>query len=237
MILVIILFTLIYSIRKKKYNISILLLCMLSIISRCFIKNRFSIWNLLEGFNTDKLRFIPCSNNTNNMHNNYQLDYIDPINKKNDILQRLYSDDIDKMFTFPSCSVDQDYNFNKSYSGYFDRKIYSTDSIQQKINDNHNIVNDSLIYNDPELYRHPKDLETKIISDYDNEFKGDFENYLDENKNVIFSFNRGLKYTTCGDIDNKGTKYNCLYPSIFNNTNIDVLCTTNNDYCNNVCCK
>ena len=63
-----------------------------------------------------------------------------------------------------------------------------------------------------------------------------FENYLDYSNDVHYSFNRGLKYTTCGDIDNKGNRYHCPYPYIFNFKNIDTLCTMNNEYCNNVCC-
>jgi len=239
MILIILILALIYSYLNKRYNITILLLFMLSIsFNRCIFPNKFRLTDLIESFNTDKLQFIPCSDNVdNNMYNNYQLRPIDNISKKNNILHRLYSDNVDKIFTFPQCDIEPEYNFDKSYAGYFDRKIYSVDNIEQKQNDNHNMMQDSLLYNDPFLYRHPNDLETKIISDYDNKFKKDFENYLDFNKNIHFSFNRGLKYTTCGDIDNKGNKYHCPYPYIFNFDNIDNLCTKNNEYCNNVCCN
>ena len=219
MILIILIIFLIYLFINKKY------------------KKNFSIINLIEGFNTDKLRFIPCSDNTDNiMNNNYQLEHINDIGKENDILYKLYADDIDKMFIFPDCNIEPEYKFNKSYSGYFDRKIFSLDSLQQKLNDNHNKIKDELLYNDPFLLRHPNDLETKILYDYDEEFKKDFENYLDNNNPIHYSFNRGLKYTTCGDIDNKGNKYHCPYPYVFNFKNSNTLCTKNNEYCNNVCC-
>ncbi|MBH10024.1 MAG: hypothetical protein CMG74_06690 [Candidatus Marinimicrobia bacterium] len=219
MILIILIIFLIYLFINKKY------------------KKNFSIINLIEGFNTDKLRFIPCSDNTDNIiNNNYQLEHINDIGKENDILYKLYADDIDKMFIFPDCNIEPEYKFNKSYSGYFDRKIFSLDSLQQKLNDNHNKIKDELLYNDPFLLRHPNDLETKILYDYDEEFKKDFENYLDNNNTIHYSFNRGLKYTTCGDIDNKGNKYHCPYPYIFNFKNSNTLCTKNNEYCNNVCC-
>ena len=239
MIFIILIIFFIYSLVDNKYNITILVLLMMSIIFKYCIhdKKRFSIKNLVEGFNTDKLRFIPCSDNTDNiMNNNYQLEYINNIGKENDILYKLYADDIEKMFIFPDCNIEPEYKFNKSYSGYFDRKIFSLDNLEQKINDNHNKIKDELLYNDPLLYRHPNDLETKIIYDYDDEFKKDFENYLDYSNDVHYSFNRGLKYTTCGDIDNKGNRYHCPYPYIFNFKNIDTLCTMNNEYCNNVCC-
>ena len=219
MILIILIIFLIFLFINKKY------------------KKNFSIINLIEGFNTDKLRFIPCSDNTDNIiNNNYQLEHINDIGKENDILYKLYADDIDKMFIFPDCNIEPEYKFNKSYSGYFDRKIFSLDSLQQKLNDNHNKIKDELLYNDPFLLRHPNDLETKILYDYDEEFKKDFENYLDNNNTIHYSFNRGLKYTTCGDIDNKGNKYHCPYPYIFNFKNSNTLCTKNNEYCNNVCC-
>ena len=234
MILIILFLTLVYSYTKRKFNLMILLLFMIG-----FVISRSKGFNLIEPFNTDNLRFIPCSDDDDNhMYHNYQLQYVDTnTNKRNNILHTLYSDNINKMFQMPNCNIDDDYKFNKSYTGFFDRKIYSLDSIEQKLNDNHNMIKDSLLYNDPFIYRHPQDLETKIISDYDNEFKKDFENYLDYNKETHYSFNRGLKYTTCGDIDNNGTKYNCPYPYIFNFNNSDVLCTENNEYCNNVCCR
>ena len=230
MILIILFLLFFYSIHNK-YNIISLLLFILTII---FISSKKK---LIEKFNTDKLRFIPCSDNTDNiMNNNYQLEYIKDIGKENDILYKLYSDDINNIFKFKDCNKDIDYNFDKSYTGYFDRKIYSTDSIDQKNIDNHNMIKDNLLYNDPFLLRHPTDLETKIISDYDDEFKKDFESYLDYNNTVHNSFNRGLKYTTCEDIDNNGNKYHCPYPYIFNFKNKNVLCTQNNEYCTNVCC-
>ena len=230
MILIILFLLFFYSIHNKYNIISLLFILIIIFIS--------SKKKLIEKFNTDKLRFIPCSDNTDNiMNNNYQLQYIKDIGKKNDILYKLYSDDINKMFKYPNCDIDSDYNFNKSYAGYFDRKIYSIDIIDQQNIDNHNQNKDYLLYNDPFLLRHPKDLETKIISDYDDEFKKNFENYLDYNNKIHHSFNRGLKYTTCGDIDNNGTRYYCPYPYKFNFKNKDVLCTKNNEYCNNTCCK
>lgn len=229
MILIILFLLLFYSIHNKYNIISLLLFFILLII----IKKQ----NLIEPFNTDKLRFIPCSDNTDNiMNNNYQLQVIKDIGKENDILYKLYSDDIDNMFKFKDCNIDPDYNFDKSYIGYFDRKIYSIDSIDQKNIDNHNKFKDHLLYNDPFLFRHPHDLETKIIYDFDDKFKKDFESYLDNNNNIHNSFNRGLKYTTCEDIDNNGNKYHCPYPYIFNFKNKNVLCTQNNEYCNNICC-
>ena len=36
--------------------------------------------------------------------------------------------------------------------------------------------------------------------------------------------------------DNKGNKYHCPYPYVFNFKNSNTLCTKNNEYCNNVCC-
>ena len=230
MILIILFLLLFYSVHNK-YNIISLLLFILTII---FINSKKK---LLEKFNTDKLRFIPCSDNTNNiMNNNYQLQYIKDIGKENDILYKLYSDDIIDIFKFKDCNIDSDYNFNKSYAGYFDRKIYSIDYVDQQNIDIHNQNKDYLLYNDPFLFRHPKDLETKIIYDFDDEFEKDFVNYLNYNNKIHYSFNRGLKYTTCGDIDNKGNRYHCPYPYIFNFKNIDTLCTMNNEYCNNVCC-
>ena len=76
------------------------------------------------------------------------------------------------------------------------------------------------------VFSQPNDLETKMLSDYDDEFKKDFENYLEYNHDVHHSFNRGLIYTTCGDIDNKGNKYNCPYPYGFNYENRDDLCAS-----------
>ena len=116
MILIILLLLFFYSIHNK-YNIISLLLFILTII---FISSKKK---LIEKFNTDKLRFIPCSDNTNNiMNNNYQLEYIKDIGKENDILYKLYSDDINNIFKFKDCNKDIDYNFDKSYTGYFDRK-------------------------------------------------------------------------------------------------------------------
>ena len=184
MILIILFLTLVYSYTKRKFNLMILLLFMIGfVISRSKGFNLIEPFNLIESFNTDNLRFIPCSDDDDNhMYHNYQLQYVDTdTNKRNNILHTLYSDNINKMFQMPNCNIDDDYKFSKSYTGFFDRKIFSLDSIEQKLNDNHNMIKDSLLYNDPFIYRHPQDLETKIISDYDNEFKKDFENYLDYN--------------------------------------------------------
>lgn len=239
MILIILILILIFSYINNRSNLFVLLLFMIGFsVNRCVFPNKLTLSNLIEGFSTDNLRFIPCSDNIDNhMYHNYQLEPIKNINKQNNILDTLYSDNIDNMFKMSDCSMDSDYKFNKSYTGFFDRKIYSIDSIQQKLNDDHNVLKDNLLYNEPYIYRHPEDLETKLIFDYDNKFKKDFEKYLDHNEDIHYSFNRGLEYKTCGNIDNNGRKYHCPYPYIFNYENSEVLCTENNEYCRNVCCS
>ena len=229
MLLIILLLIIIYLYINKKNNILILLL----FISGFIISKN----NLIENFSTDNLRFIPCSDdNDNHMYHNYQIQPINNIGNRNNILHTLYSDDINNMFIMPNCNIDPEYKFNKSYTGFFDRKIFSLDSVQQNLNDNHNMIKDSLLYNDPFTYRHPRDLQTKIVDNYDENFRKNFERYLDNNEEIHYSFNRGLEYKTCGNIDNNGRKYHCPYPYIFNYKNKNVLCTENNEYCRNVCC-
>ena len=112
MLLIIMFLALVYLYINKKNNLLILLL----FISGFIISKN----NLIEGFSTDDLRFIPCSDNNNNhMYHNYQLqpiDNINNINKQKNILHRLYSDDINDMFEMPNCSINPEYKFNKSFT-------------------------------------------------------------------------------------------------------------------------
>lgn len=187
----------------------------------------------IENFSTDNMRFIPCSDGNNDLQldNNYKLEKIPNTYNDDSFFSKLYKKPIQDMFNFPNCRLDDGYNFQKSYDAYFDRKIFTLDSIQQKSYDQHNLQKDLLLYNNPFTYRSPLDLETKLIPEFSQNDFQKYQQYLDFKKDST-----AIDYTTCGNIDNKGNRFNCKFPRIFNHKNTYELCESNNDNCENICC-
>ena len=185
----------------------------------------------IENFSVDDMRFIPCSDNSSDLliKNNYKLQKIPSMYKDNSFFSKLYKKPINDMFKFPDC--DKDYKFQKTYDAFFDRKIYSIDQVEQKSNDLHNLKKDLLLYNNPNnKYRSPNNIETKIIPEFSETDLQKYNEYLDFKK-----ISRVMDYTTCGNSDNKGNRYNCKFPYIFNHKNTYKICN-NNENCKNTCC-
>lgn len=218
---------LIYIFDKYGYdNINFIILLISFIILIRFKKT-------IENFSTDSMRFIPCSDSKSDLllDNNYKLEKIPNTYSDDSFFSKLYKKPIQNMFHFPDCNLDNGYNFQKSFDAFFDRKIFTLDSIQQKSYDQHNLQKDLILYNNPFTYRSPLDLETKLIPELsENDFQK-YQEYLDFKKHST-----AIDYTTCGNIDNKGNRFNCKFPRIFNHKNTYELCESKNDNCKNVCC-
>lgn len=197
-------------------------------ISLIIFKNKNKIY---ETFTSDNMRFIPCSDKINGSYidNNYKLEYIDT-SYDNNILTKLENKPFTSIFEFKNCDIDKDYQFEKTYDSFFDRKIFSIDNLEAEENYYHNLHKDLKLVNDPYyLYKSPKNIENKIIYDYDESKLSKYEDFLDSKGNSY-----SMDHTSCNNYDNKGNKYNCKFPYLYDYKKSDMFCSGEN--CKNVCC-
>ena len=204
------------------------LLILITIINLIIIKNKKKIY---EAFSTDNMRFIPCSDkiNDNYIDNNYKLEYIDT-SYNNNILTKLENKPITTIFEFKNCDIDGNYQFEKTYDSFFDRKIFSIDNLQAEENNYHNLHKDLKLVNDPfYIYKSPQNIENKVIYDYDESKLSKYDDFLDTKGN-----SNSMEHTTCNNFDYNGNKYNCKFPYLFDYKKSDMFCS--GDSCQDICC-
>ena len=213
---------------------TILLIILIIII---FFLNHNKINNLLnfnkietfiDHIDVDDLQYIPKTNNTTNMNNNYYINVVPEIEKTPGFLSDIY----DHMgitshhYLFSSPHSDEQYNFNKNITAFYGvsndtetnaygRPItYPDENAKHKFLENEQEI-DRYYINEPIQYRHPEYLENKIVYDYSNSH--DFEEELRERELKLRGFKRSslteeddfLSMTFCTDIDELGTDFPC----------------------------
>jgi hypothetical protein len=139
-----------------------------------------------------------------------------------------------------------DYLQNKSYSGYIDRPItYSDESNNKTIFLNKLQNSDKIITNDPfeYPYRDPNKLSNKIVYDFSNSV--DFDLELKEREQRLLGYRRSIlnkqndytSMTTCMNIDEEGTRYNCHKYGLNYNEDANFRIARDDEHSHSICCK
>lgn len=139
-----------------------------------------------------------------------------------------------------------DYLQNKSYSGYIDRPItYSDESNNKTIFLNKLQNSDKIIANDPfeYPYRHPNKLSNKIVYDFSDSV--DFDLELKEREQRLRGYRRSIlnkqndykTMTTCMNIDEEGTRYNCSKYGLIYNEDANFRLARDDEHSHSICCK
>ena len=136
---------------------------------------------------------------------------------------------------------------NKDYTSFFDRPItYSDENKKPYFLGELQILDDKYIHDPLEYpYRDPssnRTLSNKIVYDFSNSV--DFDMELREREQRLRGFRRPvldkendfMSMTTCGNIDEEGTRYNCSKYGLYYNNNANLKLARDDDYSHSICC-
>ena len=135
---------------------------------------------------------------------------------------------------------------NKNYTGFFDRPItYPDESEKDRFLNKLQMKDDNMII-DPFKYpyRDPNKLSNQIVYDFSNSV--DFDMELKEREQRLRGYRRPIldnknnytSMTTCMNIDEEGTRFNCgMYGLIYNNDANLKLAKKNDNYSHSICCR
>lgn len=141
----------------------------------------------------------------------------------------------------------RDYLKNKNYTSLFERPITHSKSEKPYFLGTLLLLDDQMIH-DPFAYpyRDPSSNETlgnKIIYDFYNSL--DFDMELREREQRLQGYRRAIldennnytSMTTCTNIDEEGTDYDCSQYGLYYNHDANLKLARNDDYSHSICCK
>ena len=170
--------------------------------------------------------------------------------KSNGLFSELYDnihEDNSNVFSFPLCNASNNYEFNKSYSGLFNRVLTKPDPNEDNLNSLLPVdpVNPYEYLNKSIEYRHPGYIENQIIYDNIN-----IDKILSDRRSHLNSFkSRGLQYShgkyniqypynfsTCDDINYNNKFFPCKKYGMYNNINASNKLATDDEKHKYTCC-
>lgn len=200
-----------------------------------------NIETFLDHIDVDDIQYVASKGeNSNNMLNNYYIKLVPEHEKRSGFLTDIYDymgkDNHHYLFDSPHMDKKYDekpYNFNKDISAYYGKDI--SKDISKDINKSkdksrpitypsqtertsfleNEIELDKMLIVEPHKYRHPENLENKIVYNFSNSL--DFKHEMRERELRLRGFRRSsltedndfLSMTFCDDIDEEGTDFPC----------------------------
>jgi len=187
-----------------------------------------NIETFLDHNDVDDIQYVASrGENSNNMLNNYYIKLVPEHEKRSGFLSDIYDymgkDNHHYLFDSPHMDKKYDenpYNFNKDISAYYGKDnhgrpiTYPSQTERTSFLENEMDLDKMLIV-EPQKFRHPENLENKIVYEFSNSL--DFKHEMRERELRLRGFRRSsltedndyLSMTFCDDIDEEGTDFPC----------------------------